>query len=118
MAKTCECPQPPGGSITCSDDQLAMCGYQNGRIVSGCFDPPSAIAAMPARAQRITAMNNWVLEQITGESRRFDQPISPQETVVLRSGEYVNSRGDKISFVLPTKIRAAGQGGQTASAAG
>lgn len=118
MARTCDCPKPPGGSITCNDDQLAICGYQDGQIVSGCFDPPPSVAAMPTRGQRITALNNWVLEQITGESRALDQKISPREDAILRSGEYVNARGEKITFVLPTKVRATGSGGMTASAAG
>ena len=118
MAKTCDCPMPPGGSITCSDDQLAMCGYQDGRIVSGCFDPPPAIPAMPTRGQRVTALNNWVLEQLTGEDRRFDQEITPPENAILLSGEYVDRRGNKLTFVIPTKVRVSSEGGASASAAG
>ena len=117
MAKTCGCPTPPGGSIICSDDQLAMCGYQDGQIVSGCFDPPSSIAAIATRGQRTTALNNWVLERITGQYRNLDQTITPQEDAILRSGEYFNSLGDKLSFVLPTKVRAAGKGGASAAIA-
>ena len=118
MAKTCDCPEPPGGSITCSDDQLAMCGYQNGHIVSGCFDPPPTIAALPTLGQRVTALNNWVLQQITGVSRSSDQRIAPKEDAILQSGEYVSAQGDKLTFVLPTKVRATNEGGATASAAG
>lgn len=118
MAKTCDCPMPPGGSIVCNDDQLAMCGYQNGQIVSGCFDPPQAIAALPTRNQRIVARNNWVLQEITGEHRSFDQRITPQENRILLSGEYVNARGERLSFVIPTKVRASGEGGASTAVAG
>jgi hypothetical protein len=118
MAKTCDCPNPPGGSITCSDDQLAMCGYQDGRIVSGCFDPPSAIAAMPARSERTTALSNWALQQITGEIRTLYQRITSREDDLLRSGTFINDRGERLMFVLPAKIRANSKGGATAAGAG
>lgn len=117
MAKTCVCPSPPGGSIVCSDDQLAMCGYQNGQIVSGCFDPPPDIPALPTRDQRVTALNNWVLEKLTGEARSYTQQITAEEDATLRSGEHVTASGEKLSFVLPTKIRETGQGGMTAAGA-
>src|ERR1700680_1507191 len=105
MARTCNCPNPPGGSITCSDDQLAMCGYQDGRIVSGGFNPPSAIAAMPTRAERTTALSNWALQQITGEIRILDQLISSGEDDLLRSGTFINDLGEHLMFALPAKIR-------------
>jgi hypothetical protein len=118
MARTCNCPNPPGGSITCSDDQLAMCGYQDGRIVSGCFDPPSAIAAMPTRAERTTALSNWALQQITGEIRILNQRITSSEDDLLRSGTFINDLGERLMFVLPAKIRASSEGGATAAATG
>jgi hypothetical protein len=118
MAKTCNCPNPPGGSITCSDDQLAMCGYQDGRIVSGCFDPPSAIAAMPTRGQRTTALANWALQQITGETRKSNQRITSRDDKLLRSGNFTNDLGERLMFILPAKVRANSHGGSTAAGAG
>ena len=115
MSKTCDCPTPPGGSITCSDDQLAICGYRDGKIVSGCFDPPSGVAATP-RNQRITAMNNWVLERITGRSRSLFQRIMPEEKVILESGTFSEGRDTRLSFVLPTKMRETDEGGTSAMA--
>jgi hypothetical protein len=109
MAKTCECPKPPGGSVTCSDEQLAICGYQDGRIVSGCFNPPQAIAQMQTRMRRKNAMRNWALEQITGESRSLAQPIKRDEMAILNRGVYVTTDGEKLSFVLPVKARQAAQ---------
>jgi hypothetical protein len=118
MARTCDCPNPPGGSITCSDAQLAICGYQDGRIVSGCFDPPSAIAAMPTMAERTTAISNWALQQITGEIRNLDQGSTSGEDYLLGSGTFTNDLGERFTFVLPAKIRANSEGGATAAAAG
>jgi hypothetical protein len=118
MAKTCNCPNPPGGSITCSDDQLAICGYQDGHIVSGCFDPPSAIAAMPARSDRTTALSNWAMQQITGEIRTLSQRITSGDDKLLRSGTFINDAGERLTFVLPTKIRVNSKGGAAAASAG
>lgn len=113
MAKTCDCPNPPGGSITCSDDQLAMCGYRNGVIISGCFDPPPSVRAMPTKGQQFLAIQNWALQEITGISRTLIQSISTSERAILNSGEY-GSGGEKITFVLPVKIRATSEGGASA----
>ena len=41
MSNVCPCPNPPGGQIVCSADQLAICGFRDGKIVSGCFDKPA-----------------------------------------------------------------------------
>ena|ERR1041385_2661986 len=114
MARTCNCPNPPGGSVTCSDDQLAICGYRNGMIISGCFDAPPTVPAMPTKAQQLTAMQNWALQEVMGISRALLQPISPDEQVILSSGQYVRADGTTITFVLPAKIRATSEGGASA----
>ena len=118
MARTCDCPHPPGGSITCSDDQLAMCGYRNGIIVSGCFDPPPSIAAMKTKEQQFLALHNWSLQEITGKSRALIQSISATERDILNSGEYVSASGQKITFVLPARIKATSEGGASAMSYG
>jgi hypothetical protein len=117
MSKTCDCPDPPGGSITCSDEQLAMCGYRDGKIVSGCFDPPPSIAGMPTTLQRTAALSNWVLQEVTGKNRAFTDPVTSADRSVLYSGTFVNDRGERLRFVLPAQIRASSQGGAAATAA-
>lgn len=114
MARTCECPKPPGGSITCSDHQLAMCGYRGGVIVSGCFDPPPSVAAMRTKEQQFLALHNWSLQEITGISRALTQSISDDDRAILNSGEYLSASGQKVTFVLPAKIKATSEGGASA----
>ena len=118
MARTCDCPTPPGGSITCSDDQLAMCGYRDGKIIGGCFDPPPSVPALPTKSQQFLAMQNWALQEITGISRTLSHSISPSERAILNSGEYVNARGEKLTFVLPINMRATSEGGASAATHG
>jgi hypothetical protein len=108
MARTCPCPNPPGGSVTCSDDQLAMCGYRDGQIVSGCFDPPHGEASSPQ-------VLNWALEMITGEKRGPNQLISVFHQNVLRTGRY-QVDGVLIMFSLPRERNRSNRGGATASA--
>lgn len=69
MSNICRCPKPPGGSVRCNDDQLAVCGYENGEIVSGCFDRPEHLLLIKNEDEKNLALANWTLSRITGVSR-------------------------------------------------
>ena|ERR1043166_5251628 len=86
MSIVCPCPDPPGGQIICSDDQLAICGYRDGRIVSGCFDKP-----------RDTDLLRWALLMITGTQRNV---VTANEIRLLHAGRY-ESPGGVLAFILP-----------------
>jgi hypothetical protein len=103
MAKRCPCANPPGGDITCSDDQLGVCGIMDGKLVVGCFDPPAqATARYLTQEQRQLAINNWALTRITGVGRSLSQEIEYEERQILRRGEYANPQtGDVVKFSLP-----------------
>jgi hypothetical protein len=105
MSNVCKCPKPPGGSITCSDDQLAVCGYQDGEIVSGCFDRPGHLESISDSHQRNLALGNWVLSTITGVVRTDSDPIDPNLAAMLRSGQYMNERtGEVLKFSVPRDL--------------
>jgi|SRR5215472_14123513 len=116
MTRACNCPEPPGGSIICNDDQLAVCSYQDGKIVAGCYDAPAAVNGMRIASERNRALSNWALQVITGKDRSLDQPITSSELSILNSGQYVNERGEQTTFVLPAKMSVSGRGGAVASA--
>jgi len=105
MSNVCICPKPPGGKVICSDDQLAMCGYQNGEITSGCFDRPGAIHAIMDQKEKNLAVANWVLSKITGVDRSTYEPIEPGLVGLLRSGEYRDAvTGSVLRFGLPKDL--------------
>lgn len=99
MAKKHQCPQPPGGSITCSDDQVAICGTEkDGTPIRQCASKPIGYNNM--------ALVNWALETITGQSRRPNEFVSRQDVETLFSGRFVSSNR-KVSFSLPDFIMTA-----------
>lgn len=105
MSNVCKCPKPPGGSITCNSDQLAVCGYQDGEIVSGCFDRPEPMQLIQDSSERSLALANWALSRIMGIERFDYDPIEPELFAMLRSGQYRNeSTGAIVKFSLPRDL--------------
>jgi len=105
LSNVCNCPVPPGGSITCNDDQLAVCGYQDGKIVSGCFDRPKHARFISDEDEKKLVLSNWILSKITGIYRSDLDPIEPSLFAMLRSGQYRNERtGEVLTFSLPRDL--------------
>ena len=102
MSNDCDCPKPPGGRVTCSDHQLAVCAYRDGEIVSGCFDPPEHAGLTPTKsAQRLA---NWT-PSITGTDCNEDDAIKLGDLDVLQSGKYRNVKtGEILRFTLLREI--------------
>ena len=106
MSNVCGCPNPPGGTITCNDDQLAVCGYRNGQIVSGCFERPQYLRAIADDFARGLAVTNWVISTITGVERSDSSPIGPELIAMLRSGQFRNEQtGEVLHFTVPRDLR-------------
>jgi hypothetical protein len=104
MSKTTPCSQPPGGTIVCNDDQLAICGVVDGKIVAGCFDPPASVMAFPEGQARETALANWAFEKVTGQVRNLRTELSGEEFDILASGKYENPKtGEQVSFTMPSE---------------
>jgi hypothetical protein len=105
MSNTCTCPKPPGGTITCSDDQLAICGYRNGQIESGCFDRPAHIRSESNEALRNLLLCNWALSIIRGIDRSDYTSIQPDELSILRNGLYrAEGTGETLRFSIPKDL--------------
>jgi hypothetical protein len=108
MSNTCQCPNPPGGQVTCNDDQLAICGLRDGQIVSGCFDRPDHTLTIESESERTVALSNWALSLITGASRSDYDPIAPAELAMLRAGVYRDAAtGQIVNFSLPRDLNLA-----------
>ena len=114
MSNVCPCPNPPGGQIVCSTDQLAICGYRDGKIVSGCFDRPSEARQAATKSESDLIVANWSLSIITGVSRPFSQTLEDDDVQLLQSGEY-RSGATLIKFSLPEDLELASAGQAVAS---
>ena len=105
MSNVCQCPNPPGGTVQCSDEQLAICSYKDGQIFSGCFDRPEPIKAISDKNEKNLALANWVLSEITGAERSIDQPIESELVELLRSGSHTNPQTNELMrFALPKDL--------------
>ena len=94
MSKTCQCPKPPGGRVTCDDGQLAICSVDgNGEVNAACYTPPSGATQLQTQ--------NWALAIITGEARSREQPLSNDDYVMINSGTYQRPNGTFVRFQLP-----------------
>lgn len=91
----CQCPTPPGGRVICAPDQTAMCIVDpQGNVLTGCKDPP-------ATARTRQDIQNWALQEVTGQVRSPGQPITPADLAILRSEYYERKDGTRVTFRLP-----------------
>jgi hypothetical protein len=114
MSNSCDCPNPPGGKVTCGPDQLAICRVKGGITESECVDrPPHVVGATVDLRQRL--LYNWALSVITGIERGGHASISASDNAMLTQGRYENpTTGEIVTFSLPTSVSAGG--GATTSA--
>jgi hypothetical protein len=94
MSKTCQCPKPPGGQVTCDDGQMAVCSVDsNGAVDAACYTPPSQVSRLE--------LENWALAIVTGEIRGPVRPLSTGEYAIMKSETYHRPNGALVRFHLP-----------------
>jgi hypothetical protein len=117
MNKTTPCANPPGGDITCRDDQLAICGIIDGEYVSGCFDQPLSARFFFNPVKKKQAIDNWVLARLTGAKRGSQQAITDEEHAILRAEFYASEDGrTSVMFSSPAKSEEESGSGMAAGA--
>ena len=92
----CECPDPPGGSIRCEDDQVGFCNLEKGKIKGACITPP------PTQTKGM-ALEAWVLSELF-KKRITTQMIQEdkQLQVILKDETFIDPlTGAKTRFSLP-----------------
>lgn len=105
MSNVCKCPKPPGGQVSCSHDQLAVCGYRDGEIVSGCFDRPAHVGFVLDKNERNLVVANWVVSMISDTAREEHDPIDSDVLAMLASGQFLNpTTGEVLRFGLPKDL--------------
>jgi hypothetical protein len=112
MSKICNCPNPPGGTVECDDDQLALCAYIDGQIVGRCYSRPIIVHILSffSEADKQLALQNWAIRVITGADRRLREPIDAHLLVMLYSGRYTED-GKVVTFSLPKDLKLVTHGG-------
>jgi len=92
---SCNCPNPPGGGITCEPGQLAICRVTGYGCHGECHAPPRDLV------NNINLLGAWAFSVISG--RRFQPlPLGPQEEAILNQGVYQDPiTGQVVRFSLP-----------------
>jgi hypothetical protein len=104
MSKRCPCADPPPGEIFCNDEQLGVCGVIGGKLVVGCFDPPSHVGRIADREARQLATDNWVLSFVSQTGRGDSDAISYTERRTLRQGYFEDPKKEtSVRFSRPNK---------------
>lgn len=105
MAKTiCQCANPPGGNMSCADNQFAICRVINGECKGECVNLPEKVGEFKSANQYAQFLNRLVYE-ITGEVR-FNENLDIIEALdILRAGSYKNPyTGEVVTFNFPDGI--------------
>lgn len=97
VKNTCKCPNPPGGDVECSKDQMALCIVENGEVRMVCQDVVKGLSDL--------GLINFALSAITGERRFAAAAISDAEKTLLRSGSYRQGSHLEVTFSLPENIK-------------
>lgn len=64
MTNHCNCPRPPGGSVSCGPNQVAFCKVVAGEPYTGCLTPPEDAFNWYDPDRRVAALLKWTLEEI------------------------------------------------------
>jgi hypothetical protein len=97
MAKnSCDCPNPPGGTVVCEADQLAICRVKNGKTQAECVTPPPNLKGHALKA--------WALGVITKKKRSLTgvPRLDNEDREILEAGEFEDPvTGELVMFRLP-----------------
>ena len=96
VKNVCDCHNPPGGSIVCEPHQMAICGVIDGVVRRECLDPPSGGTPIE--------LVSWALNQIAGEARPAEAPITAEDLHILTDGTYQNPDGTIVNFLVPENV--------------
>jgi hypothetical protein len=98
---TCNCDNPPGGSVTCGDGQIPVCRVVNGAAHGYCLSPPSEVSGLELTAWFFSHLLRR--EVTTGEvMARLDLQVAVVE------GRFTNTEnGETITFRVPENMNMA-----------
>ena len=111
-SNTCDCPKPPGGTVQCNEDQIAICRVKNGVPQMACISPPAALLRIEGKKASV-ALQAWISTAvITGRgrvplaTRGMFRKTPTLKLDVLSSGEFTNPRtGEVVTFRLPALVK-------------
>lgn len=89
----CVCADPPGGSVTCEQNQIAKCSVREGHVFGSC----SKVSRDLEGDEFWTA----VLHEVTGDRVKPADVRQEKYKMILREHKYVDEDGNVTYFSLP-----------------
>lgn len=96
---SCLCQDPPGGQITCEENQYAFCKVIEGKVYGDCKTPPKS-------SSKGVELDAWVLSEVLGtavQPRDVRREAKLQE--ILWAKHYQDPRTGEITTFSPPEIR-------------
>lgn len=103
MTNDCDCPNPPGGSVSCKHGQIAYCLVENGVTKAGCYDiKSSAIQVVKDKDEVIREFIMFLAESIL---RTYGSELLDRIPNLQRQSEYNSDDGNfQLKFSLPSSL--------------
>jgi hypothetical protein len=94
---TCNCQNPPGGSVRCEQGQVPMCNVNNGRVFAECKSPPK-------NAQSGVALELWYASELLKRKVTLEDLGRPEVQQALRTGTVRTSSGVTTSLPFDSRM--------------
>ena len=109
-------PNPPGGELVCSTNQMAIVEVRNGEVFAECHDAPSKVRSATGSDQKLF-LRNWALSVIMRKDRRPEEKITERELEILKSQRYEYISNDGVDVIVQFRLpRLQSRGGSEAFA--
>jgi hypothetical protein len=93
---TCECPNPPGGTVTCPDGNFIICVVKDGKASSKCWPISEDLKKNEASLQA------WVLTKVLDRKVEPEEVKKDEHQTILKKERYENKEtGRIVTFKLP-----------------
>ena len=114
VRRTCPCPTPPGGSVECDIDQVAVCSVIDGSTVRECRSPEAEDMEgyeksilennIERRLRYAFRLVDWTVEIVIRPYSDIRRQVDSTDLQVLLSGFFFGTRGRSVRFSLPRLI--------------
>lgn len=104
MANKKKIPNPPGGELVCSDNQMPIVKVRNGEVFAECHSEPDK-ATIAWSNDNPDIFINWALSVIKNDKERMlNSNVAPRDYELLSSGEYSYIDDNYIEVVVRFKL--------------
>jgi hypothetical protein len=95
---TCDCKNPPGGTVRCEPGQIPVCiVHADGTVEGRCLTPPKSITSG-------AALRSWIRDELLGQQIEAYDVSSVAFDAILINQEVDLPNGTNIRFRIPPEL--------------